>query len=204
MTKSLLATGVLRLATEGLVELDAPVSRYLPNLDFENPWKGRVVVSVRHLLDHTSGLNDAYLWQMFSERPDPKTALIAAFPEQEVQLLIRSRPGSRFSYSNMGYTLLGLIVESAVGGAYETYLDEQILAPLEMHDSTFAYTTQEGESADPMLAWGHVDDGSRYAASPMYLRPAGQFTTTAADLARFARFLLSDGEIDGEPEGSAI
>ncbi len=196
LTKSLLATGVLRLATEGMLELDAPVSRYLPNVHFENPWKEVVAVSVRHLLDHTSGLNDAYLWQLFSDRPNSETALIAAFPKQEVQLLIRSPPGSRFSYSNMGYTLLGMIVESVVGGAYEPYLDEQILAPLEMYDSTFAFTTQEGESADPMLAWGHVDDGSRYAASQMFLRPAGQFTTTAADLARFARFLLSDGTID--------
>lgn len=198
LTKSLLATGVLRLATEGMVELDAPVSRYLPNLNFENPWKDVAFVSVRHLLDHTSGLNDAHLWQLFSERPDPDTALIAAFPEPEVQLLIRSKPGSRFSYSNMGYTLLGMIVESVVGGGYESYLDEHILAPLEMRDSTFAFTTQVGERADPMLAWGHVDDGSRYAASPIFLRPAGQFTATAGDLARFARFLLSDGVIDDQ------
>jgi len=198
LTKSLLATGVLRLATEGLIELDAPASRYLSNLSFENPWKGLADVTVRHLLDHTSGLNDAHLWQLFSERPKPKTPLIAAFPEQEVQLRIRSRPGSRFSYSNMGYTVLGMIIESIVGGSYETYLDEHILAPLAMYHSTFAFTAQEGESIDPMLAWGHVDDGSRFAASPIFLRPAGQFTTTAADLALFARFLLSGGVVNGE------
>ena len=198
LTKSLLATGVLRLATEGLIELDAPASRYLPYLAFDNPWAGVADVSVRHLLDHTSGLNDALLWQMFSERPEPDTPLIAAFPDPKSQLRIRSKPGSRFSYSNMGYTILGMIVESIAGGRYENFLDDYILAPLAMHDSTFTFTTQEGESADPMLAWGHVDDGSRYAASPVFLRPAGQFTTTAADLARFAQFLLSDGVIDDQ------
>jgi CubicO group peptidase (beta-lactamase class C family) len=92
LTKSLLATGVLRLVTEGLIELDAPASRYLPDLAFVNPWKGQSEVTVRHLLDHTSGLNDAHLWQMFSERPKPETPLIAAFPEPETQLRIRSRP----------------------------------------------------------------------------------------------------------------
>lgn len=199
LTKSLLATGVLRLATEGLVELDAPASRYLPYLDFDNPWSANSRVTVRHLLDHTAGLNDAQMWQMFSERPAPDTVLIEAFPEPEVQLQVRSQPGSRFSYSNAGYTLLGMIIESVAGGRYEAYLDQDVLAPLAMHDSTFAFTTQEGESADPMLAWGHVDDGSRYAASPIFLRPAGQFTTTAADLARFAQFLLGDGMIDGRP-----
>ncbi|MEP5764321.1 MAG: serine hydrolase domain-containing protein [Halieaceae bacterium] len=195
LTKSLLAIGVLRLATEGMVELDAPASRYLPNISFDNPWNAVADVTVRHLLDHTSGLDDARLWQMFSERAKPEAALIAAFPDQEAQLRLRSRPGARFSYSNMGYTLVGMIIESVVGGRYETYLDERILAPLVMNDSTFGYTTQEGESADLMLAWGHVDDGSRYAASPMFLRPAGQFTSTAGDLARFAQFLLNDGVI---------
>ena len=201
LTKSLLATGVLRLATEGMIELDAPASRYLPGLHFDNPWSATSRVTVRHLLDHTAGLNDAQLWQMFSLRPTPDTELIEAFPEPETQLRIRSRPGARFSYSNMGYTLLGMVIESVVGGRYETYLDQNVLAPLAMHDSTFAFTTQEGENADPRLAWGHVDDGSRYAASPIFLRPAGQFTTTAADLARFGQFLLGDGWIDGWIDG---
>ena len=57
--------------------------------------------------------------------------------------------------------------------------------------------TQEGAAADPRLAWGHLDGGVPFAAWPMFLRPAGQFTTTAADLARFAQFLLGDGRIDG-------
>ena len=198
LTKTLLATGVLRLATQGLVELDAPASHYLPQLSFNNPWAETSEVTVRHLLDHTAGLNDAHIWQMFSERPEPDTPLIEAFPDPKTQLRIRSRPGSRFSYSNMGYALLGLIIESVTGDRYESYLDQHVLAPLGMRDSTFAFTTQEGKDADPMLAWGHVDDGSRYVASPIFLRPAGQFTTTAADLARFATFLMSDGVVSGQ------
>jgi len=197
LTKSLLATGVLRLATEGRIDLDAPALRYLPHLSPYNPWGGSSDVTVRHLLDHTSGLNDAHMWHMFSERADPDAPLISAFPDPKLQLRVRSQPGSRFSYSNMGYSLLGMIIESVVGDRYETYLDEYVLAPLAMHDSTFAFTTQQGENADPTLAWGHVDDGSRYVANPVFLRPAGQFTTTAADLARFAEFLLGDGVIDG-------
>jgi hypothetical protein len=91
-----------------------------------------------------------------------------------------------------------MIIESVAGDRYETYLDEHVLSPLAMHDSTFAFTTQQGEHADPALAWGHVDGGLPYAASPVFLRPAGQFTTTTSDLARFAEFLLGDGVIDGQ------
>jgi CubicO group peptidase (beta-lactamase class C family) len=198
LAKTVLATGVLRLVTEGSLDLDAPVHRYLPGLFSDASPAGFSEITVRHLLDHTSGLNDAHLWQMFSERADPNAPLVAAFPDAESQLVVRSRPGSRFSYSNMGYTLLGMIVESITGTRYEIYLDEFVLAPLGMRDSTFAFTTQEGDNADPTLAWGHVDDGSRYAARPIFLRPAGQFTTTTRDLARFAQFLLGDGEIDGQ------
>ena len=199
VSKSLLATGVLRMATQGLIDLDAPANDYLPSLSFNNQWADESPVTVRHLLDHTAGLNDAHMWQMFSERPGPETPLSDAFPEPAVQLLVRSRPGERFSYSNMGYALLGMIIESVTGQGYETYLDQHLLLPLGMNDSTFTYTSQEGESADPYLAWGHVDDGSRYGASPIFLRPAGQFTTTVGDMATFARFLLSDGQLEGKP-----
>ena len=198
LTKSVLATGILRLATEGRVDLDAPVLRYLPDLFQGEPPAGFSEVTVRHLLDHTAGLNDAHMWQMFSERADPDAPLAAAFPDPEAQLRVRSRPGSQFSYSNTGYTLLGMVIESIVGDRYEIAMDETVLAPLGMLSSTFAFTTQEGDDADPTLAWGHVDDGSRYPAAPMFLRPAGQFTTTAADLARYAAFLLGDGTIGGE------
>ncbi|HKJ18721.1 MAG TPA: serine hydrolase domain-containing protein [Xanthomonadales bacterium] len=194
VTKSLLATGILRMVTEGRLDLDRPVSDYLANPAFNNSWETEV--TIRHLLDHTSGLNDAYLWQMFSERPSPDTPLAEAFPEPQTQLKIRSKPGARFSYSNMGYTLLGMVIEAVAAERYETYLDRVLLEPLGMNDSTFTYTSQQG-AADPGLAWGHVDDGSRIPASPMFLRPAGQFTSTAQDLAKFAKFLLSDGRING-------
>ena len=197
LTKAVLATGILRLATEGRISLDAPVIRYLPDLFSNGTPPGFSDVQVRHLLDHTAGLNDAHMWQMFSERADADDALVAAFQDPQSQLRVRSQPGARFSYSNMGYTLLGMIIESVVGDRYETYLDAEVLAPLAMHDSTFAFTSQEGEGSDTRLAWGHVDDGSRIAASPMFLRPAGQFTTTTTDLSRFAQFLLGDGMVGG-------
>ena len=197
VTKSLLSVGILRLATTRKLGLDESIESYLPNLQFDNPWRGMHDVTVRHLLDHTSGLDDARMWQMFSERPKPDTPLIDTFPDSKDLLQIRSRPGSQFSYSNMGYTLLGMIIESVTGTSYETYLDQHLLAPLGMFDSTFEFTTQYGDEADARLAWGHVDDGSRYAASPVFLRPAAQFTTTIGDLARFAQFLLDKSVLEG-------
>ncbi|MEP4485561.1 MAG: serine hydrolase domain-containing protein [Halioglobus sp.] len=198
VTKSLLALGVLRLTTEGLVDIDAPAENYLPDLKFENRWHASSRVSVRHLLDHTAGMDDARLWQIFSQRATSDEPLLSAFPDSQQLLRIRSQPGRQFSYSNMGYTLLGMVIEKVTGERYETYLDQNVLKPLGMLNSTFQYTTQVPGARWPMLAWGHVDDGSRYAAEPSFLRPAGQFTSTVSDLARYLQFLLGDGRIDGQ------
>lgn len=197
VAKAVLATGILRLVTEKRITLDDPIDRYLPTLSIQNPWAPADPVTVRHLLDHTSGLDDARLWQMFSATVASDAPLATAFSRPQGILRVRVRPGSRLSYSNMGYTLLGMVIEAVTKVRYEDYLDAHLLEPLGMRNSTFRFTTQEGPSADPGLAWGHVDDGTRYAASPVALRPAGQFTTTAYDLGLFARFLMGDGIVGG-------
>src|SRR3546814_6716128 len=66
---------------------------------------------------------------------------------QRGPLRIRSQPGSRLSYSNMGYTLLGLVIERVTGERYEQYLDDHFLGPLGMHQSTFRFVSQEGPRA---------------------------------------------------------
>ncbi len=199
VTKTLLATGVLRLASEGQIDLDAPVARYMPNIRFDNPWAAETKVTVRHLLDHTSGIEDARLWQMFSLEVTPDTPLFSAFERSPDVLRVRFRPGTQLSYSNAGYALLGLLIETITGERYETYLDDHLLRPLGMKNSTFSYTEQNGGLSDIALAWGHYDGGKPAAAQPIMFRPAGQFTTTAADMATFATFLMSDGTLEGEP-----
>ena len=198
IAKTLLATGVLRLVSEGRLALDTPVSELLPAIAFDNPWASTHPVRVRHLLDHTAGLDDARFSQVFSLKMSADTPLMAAFAGR-MPLEVRSRPGSRHSYSNTSYTLLGMVIETVTDARYETYLDAHLLHPLGMRDSTFGFITQTGAHADARLAMGHFENGAPHAAVPTYLRPAGQFTTTAADMARFARFLMSDGRIDGKP-----
>lgn len=196
IAKTVLATGILHLASTGRIDLDAPVGRYLPSVRFANPWKDQPV-RVRHLIDHSAGLDDMRLWQMFSTQPTPDTTLVEAFVRDPSVLAIRTRPGSQYSYSNMSLALAGMVIEAVTGERYESWLDRALLLPLDMRDSTMHFTTQVGANADPRLAWGHHDITTPAAALPVYLRPAGQFTTTARDLALFATFLLGDGEVDG-------
>lgn len=196
VAKTLLATGILRLVSQKRFALETPVSTLLPGMEFDNPWDASDPVRIRHLLDHTSGLDDAHFWHVFSLKPQADVPLADTFPKGSGLLRVRNRPGARFSYSNMGYTLLGMVIEAVGKQPYERYLDTELLAPLGMHDSTFAFVSQD---TDTRLAMGHFENGIRHPALPSYVRPAGQFTTTAADMGRFARFLMSDGSVDGKP-----
>jgi CubicO group peptidase (beta-lactamase class C family) len=197
VAKALIATGVLRLVTLGRIDLDAPVARYLPRVPIENRWEPESPLRVRHLLDHTGGLDDARMWQVFSLRAEPDAPLRDGLTHPGATLRLRHPPGERFSYSNTGYLLLGMLIEAVAGTRYETWLDAELLAPLGMTRSTFAFVTQAGPEADPTLAMGHFDPHTTSAAVPIHVRPASQFTTTAADMARFASFLMGDGVVDG-------
>ena len=199
IAKTVLAAGVLRLVSEGRFELDTPVSELLPEVPIDNPWAATHRMTVRHLLDHTAGLDDARFSQVFSLTATADTPLQHALARAGLPLTVRSRPGARHSYSNTGYLVLGMLVEKTTAMRYERYLDTRVLAPLGMADSTAEFTTQAGEATDRRLALGHFENGVGQPAVPSYLRPAGQFTTTAGDMARLARFLMSDGRIDGAP-----
>ncbi|MBA3891361.1 MAG: beta-lactamase family protein [Gemmatimonadaceae bacterium] len=197
VAKTLIATGVLLLVSEGRVVLDAPVARYLPDVRIDNRWERDAPLLVRHLLDHTGGLADVHLWQVFTMRGDPESPLRAGLGNRRSGVHVRHRPGDRFSYSNVGYLLVGMLIEQVTGERYETWLDRELLLPLGMNRSTFAFVSQEGAGADPTLAMGHFEGGTPAATFAIPVRPASQFTTTAEDMAVFARFLMSDGMVNG-------
>ncbi|MDF1698675.1 MAG: serine hydrolase [Saprospiraceae bacterium] len=199
VTKTLIATGILRLSSQGKLDIDSPIYKILSNIAFDNPWKENNPVTVRDLLNHTSGIEDSRFWQVFSTQSISTTPLEYLFTKNPAVLNVRTIPGSRFSYSNMGYSFLGLIIEKITQEPYENYLDKNLLGPLGMESSTFQFTTQKGEHMDHRLAMGHFENGITQENIPMFLRPAGQFTTTAKDMALFAKFLLSDGVINGKP-----
>ncbi len=198
VTKTLIATGILRLASQGKLDIERPVYKIIPKITFDNPWREENPVTIRDLLNHTSGIEDSRFWQVFSTESTPSTPLEYIFSKNPSVLKVRTQPGTRYSYSNMGYSFLGLIIEKTTQQSYETYLDKNLLIHLGMKNSTFQFTTQKGVHIDPRLAMGHFDDGTTQENIPMFLRPSGQFTTTAKEMALFAKFLMSDGTVNGK------
>ena len=197
VAKTVLAMGVLRLVTTGKLTLDTEVASLLPALRFDNPWQSTDPVRIRHLLAHTADLDNFRFSQIFSLRARADTPLLEALGDKT--LSVNTRPGARYAYSSTGYHLLGMVIEAVTHQRYERYLDTELLGLLGMHDSSFEFSVQTGASADPRLAMGHFEHGVAQPAVPVYFRPATQFMTTAADMGRFARFLMSDGRAGDTP-----
>jgi CubicO group peptidase (beta-lactamase class C family) len=201
IAKPIVALAILRRVSLGALDLDAPVHALLPDVPLQNRWDDTHPLRLRHLLDMTSGLDDVRIWQVFGARTDPDVALREVLQRDPGLLRLRTPPGTRFSYSNVGYTLAGLVLEANVGERYETWIARELLRPLGMEDSTLLYRVpaRDGTGGDARLAWGHVEGRVPVVTPALAVRPAAQFTTTAADMARLATFLLGDGRIGGEP-----
>ena len=97
--------------------------------------------------DDAIAIEDARFWQVFSVPPRIDTPLSVTLGRDPSLLRLRSKPGSRFSYSNIGYTALAMVIETVTGERYEPYLDAHLLRPLGMNGSTFQFVSQTGPRA---------------------------------------------------------
>lgn len=185
-------TAIMVLYDAGKVDIDAPVSRYLP--DFSGGLRDQV--TVRHLLTHRAGLPAGReLWRI-SKTPAEARAAVLASP-------IQCAPGNCYEYSDLGADLLGFVAEAASGQKLDTFLERTVFAKLGMSDTHFrpdamsAGRTAPTEIAPPRgyPLRGEVHDENAYALGGV-AGHAGLFST-AEDLSVFAQMLLDGGVYNG-------
>jgi CubicO group peptidase (beta-lactamase class C family) len=137
VTKTLTGIAILQLRDRGLLDLDDPVVKYLPELrNVHNPYGDMGAITIRHVMTHSAGFRagtwpwgSGEPWQPFE--PTEWEQLVAMFPYTRIEF----EPGSRFSYSNPAIIFLGRIIEILAGEDYEVYVDKNIFKPLGMHRS---------------------------------------------------------------------
>ena len=185
LSKQFVAEGVLLLARDGKIALDAPVSRYLS--DAPASWSG---ITVRHLLSHTSGL--------IREAPGfdgDKVQSDADVIRSAYAIPLNAPPGTRFEYCNLGYFILAEIITRTSGKPWPAFFAERVFGPAGMT------ATRPTSLTDliPHRARGYEWNAGRFenALSFRALRPSGAFTSTAADLARWEAVLARGGLSDG-------
>jgi len=186
-TKLFTATAVMQLVAEGKLELDRPVRELLPVFAPRSPWA--TPVTARHLLSHTSGLPNPIpvAWVHLAEEPGPGLeALTARLLERHGEL--SSEPGTRYAYSNLGYLVLGRLVEQASGRPYAETLAARVLAPLGAGASGF--------SVPPDVARGHQRRWSPAGLAAWWLLPERFFGPARAGLWELRPFA-----VDGAPYG---
>jgi CubicO group peptidase (beta-lactamase class C family) len=171
ITKQFTATLVLQMVEKGQIDLGAPISRYLP--DYPNPNADRI--TIHELLNHTSGIPG------YTELPEwGRAARLPAKPAEFMNIFARLQllfePGTKFSYSNSGYFLLGVILEKVAGKPYEQLLRERIFDPVGMNQSGYDSTRPILEkraagydsTLDGYVNTGYLDMGEPYAAGSLY------------------------------------
>lgn len=186
-TKAFTGLAILQLENEGLLELDDPVSEYLPW--FQVQYKDRAVnVTIQHLLKHTSGIPYEALGNIV---PDTSENAL----EDAVKTLINSdvmfNPGSNSVYSSMNYDVLGLIIESISGTSYEEYMEQLMKEHLGMQESFFSKSSAsppEGVATGYKLGFKkyHEYEAEVYRGNA----PAAYLYSNASDIAKWMSIQL--------------
>ncbi|MGK6319544.1 serine hydrolase domain-containing protein [Sphingomonas sp. DT-204] len=197
ITKTMTGIAIMQLRDRGLLQLDDPIVRYVPELArVHNPFGDTGAITIRQLMSHSAGFGGATWrwrdrdWQPFE--PPSWAQLAAMLPYTEVTF----RPGTRFSYSNPGIVYLGQVIERLSGEDYEVYVDKNILKPLGMYASYFDRTPPY---LSPHRSHSyHMRDGKRVEA-PFDVDTGvtvsnGGLNAPLPDMAKYVAFLLGDAK----------
>lgn len=231
MSKPVTAVATMMLVEDGTIGLDDPVSDYIPAFaDIEvavslmadeageiRTRPPETVMTVRHLLTHTSGLGYIFENQTDLGRLYIENSLysgegdLEARMEQLAALPLYNDPGDTWQYSYAN-DVLGRIVEVASGMPFEDYLESEIFEPLDMPSTGFFFDDVDFAESDMSPLYVHAEDGSlvEYAEAfmPDWASGGGGLVSTARDYIRFAMMLANDGALGDvrilEPETLAL
>lgn len=189
VTKSFTATALMVLVERGEVDLGSPVRRYLPEFRLSDE-EAAAEITVLQLVNHTAGLD----WRLSIDTGEGDDALAAQVAALAHSIVI-ARPGTCASYSQVGFNVLGRIIEKVTGLTYEDALSELLFKPLELGHSVFAVN----EVLLRRFAVGHnlADDAAlavvRRWKDSRGNNPGGGLATSIGDLLAWGRFHLGDG-----------
>ena len=182
LTKSFTALAVLKLIEQGKIDPNADIKNYIPDFSIRNLYDGETLITVNHLLTHTSGLMIDYYARFTSEKKYSSGDLLSQLRNEYLCF----KPGSASKYSNIGYRLLGMMIEQVTGERFENYLEKEVFKPLGLNKSSFDYTDDmafhmsKGHNGDTEIS--RVDNEDKSAS--------GLFSTLK-DLTVFLKFLSS-------------
>jgi CubicO group peptidase (beta-lactamase class C family) len=204
-TKPFTGIAIMQLRDRGLLKLDDPVTKYLPELrEVHNAFGSMDDITIRHLMTHSAGFrNPTWPWDNGEDwepfEPTEYSQLVAMFPFTQILF----KPGSKFSYSNPAVIFLGRIIEKLTGDDYEVYVDKNILKPLEMYSSYFdatPYHLLKYRSHSYYMRDGKRTEGRFDANTGITVSNSG-LNSPIADMIKYLNFLTGDPKKQDAYEG---
>ena len=190
VTKQFTAAAILLLEEEGKLSVEDDLRKHLP--DFPDLSIGERVITIEHLLTHTSGIRS------YTDMPDFGRRMREDMSVEEIIALFRDEPlgfdpGEKYAYNNSGYVLLGAIVEKVSGKTYEAYLREKIFEPLGMSQTYYGSASR----IIPKRAQGYDTVNAEFENAEFLSMTipyaAGSLLSTVDDLAKWDRALYGTG-----------
>lgn len=180
---------IMRLVERGMLDLDAPITDYLPAFQPENPYQ--TPITLRQLMSHRSGLvRESPVGNYF----DPSEPSLAETVDSLNQTRLVYPPETKTKYSNAALAVVGAVLEAQIESSHPAWVQQEILQPLGMEHSGFELTEILAEHAS--VGWMHTYDGRRFQALSFLLGtgPAGNMFSSVNDLAKFIEVLLANDE----------
>jgi len=192
VTKQMTAAAVMQQVELGRVDLDAPVTDYIPEFDVGGRWPADRI-TVWHTLTHTTGFPDR-----INDYATVGDQALSIWAQNQGEIELHAPPGSFWNYSNPNFMIAGLVAERASGTPYRDYFKDSLWEPAGMHSTTFN-PTEVVLSAN--FSRGHYYDSGEdreYIIGPhdfdsWTVGPAGLAFSTVGDLARWALLLMDGG-----------
>jgi CubicO group peptidase (beta-lactamase class C family) len=201
ISKSVTAWGVLRLAEQGKINLDSPAEAYLPTWPLPPARFPSREVTVRRLLNHTSGLNEGTDTFRRPDQPakSPQELLLPQATSEDphpIKAALTKPAGQKFVYSVPGYALLQLLVRTQAHQPFSDYMETSVLQPIGMTSSSFKWTEDLGNRiATPYMSSGRPGE----VMLPHDLAADG-LLSTAEDMSLFMAAALPNPAADARPD----
>jgi len=204
ITKTFTGIAIMQLRDRGLLKLDDPIIKYLPELKtVHNPFGDMSQITIKHLMSHTAGFRGpTWPWggdkDWHPHEPQYWSQLVAMMPYTEISF----KPGSKFSYSNPGIIFLGRVIELLTKDDYEVYIDKNIFKPLEMYRSYFDTTPNhllKHRSHSYYLKEGKLTPG-RFDVDTGITVSNGGLNAPLPDMVKYINFLAGDVKRQGAYE----
>jgi CubicO group peptidase (beta-lactamase class C family) len=203
VSKAVLAVGALALVEEGKLSLDADINRYLP-FPISHPAHPQVPLTARQLLAHVSSISDLHYQRnaarFYTFGADPTLSLadfIAGFfaaggAYRDPDTFSASAPGAAYDYSNVGFALLGYVMERAAGEPLPAFMQRRVFAPLGMTHTSYRLAELPADLL--VMPYGPGGATGHYTFADY---PDGGVRASALDLAACLRMVMAKGTLDG-------